>query len=248
MDRENDVLCLDNGVAKMRTRDALRRRELVTGFAVTNLGRIVRAALLTSEAEALAYAERKDAIKATERARTAEAERRGFSADEDHAFCAECAHAIRGHTPDRRPAACPGAVEPCDKRQDECEGMPILPFADWGTASRTWQDWVTHVRRYREAADMDEVHARALVENEVREVAQQLSTRYYVQRVNGSTFYAVVDADHQNRIVSGMTTDVDETKAWQRVAHRQWAEREVARRAGTAHDEDAEPPEQARAR
>lgn len=234
------------GFVSTRTIEALARRGVVVSAqdsTLTDLGRFVFAVLFVGEEGTLAEAARRDTAEARERTETAVAERRGFSADSDRTFCTDCAVAIRVHATNTRPATHPEAGA-CGKRQDECEGMPMLPFTDWGTAGRTWQDWVTHVRRYREAADMDELHARALVEHEVREVAQQLPVRYYVRRVNDSEFSIVVDADHQNRSVSAMTRDLDEAKTWQRVAHRQWAEREVANRAQAAHDEDAANPEQ----
>jgi hypothetical protein len=141
---------------RVATIAALVSRGLVEGTTtyeqpVTELGRVVHAVLVEGEAEVLAAAERKDNTVVTERAQTAEAERRGFSTEDDHLWCADCAVVIRVHATENRKAEHPDA-ETCGKRQDECEGMPLLPFTDWGNAGRTWTAWVAHVRQVRTEA------------------------------------------------------------------------------------------------
>jgi hypothetical protein len=120
-------------------------------FTLTGLGRAVHAVLIDGADAVLDHAKRTETREATERARTAEAERRGFSAEEDRMFCADCAVVIRAHGTENREAEHPDA-EACGKRQDECEGMPTLPFTDWGNAGRTWTAWVAHVRQVRTEA------------------------------------------------------------------------------------------------
>lgn len=82
-------------------------------------------------------------------------------------------------------------------------------------------------------AYIDALHVHAAGENAkhtIAEAAKKLHTRYYVCPVNDSEYFAVVDADDQDRTVSAMTRDLDEAKAWQREAHRQWAQRVVNER------------------
>lgn len=133
-----------------RTYLALERRGLLrdTSLKLSELGRVVHAVLIDGADAVLDHAKRIEAMEATERARTAEAERRGYSAEEDRLFCADCAVVIRVHATENRKAEHPDA-EACGKRQEECEGMPSLPFTDWGNEGRTWTAWVAHVRQVR---------------------------------------------------------------------------------------------------